>query len=137
MAGNFQDGSVAGKIQFGTAWWFLDHKQGIESHLNDLSNIGLLSNFVGMLTDSRSFMSFPRHEFFRRILCNLLGHDMTAGIIPDREDLAGRLVENISYFNASQYFGFELPARESMREKRRHDGRMEWATLGSGRASVS
>src|SRR5579859_490235 len=117
MAGNFQDGTVAGKVQFGTAWWFLDHKEGIEWQLNALSNIGLLSRFVGMVTDSRSFMSYPRHEYFRRILCNLLGNDMEAGILPDQEDLVGKMIENICYFNASQYFGFELPARESVREE--------------------
>ncbi len=115
MAGNFQDGNIAGKVQFGTAWWFLDQKEGMEWQMNTVSNIGLLSHFVGMVTDSRSFMSFPRHEYFRRILCNLLGRDMTAGIIPDQEDLVGRMVENICYFNATQYFGFELPLRESMR----------------------
>ena len=115
MAGNFQDGSIAGKVQFGTAWWFLDHKEGMEWQMNTVSNIGLLSHFVGMVTDSRSFMSFPRHEYFRRILCNLLGRDMAAGLIPDQEDLVGRMVENICYFNATQYFGFELPIRESMR----------------------
>ncbi|HZR27156.1 MAG TPA: glucuronate isomerase, partial [Terriglobales bacterium] len=117
MAGNFQDGTVPGKIQFGTAWWFLDQKEGMEWQLNALSNIGLLSRFVGMVTDSRSFMSYPRHEYFRRILCNLLGNDMDAGIIPDQEDLVGKMIENICYFNASQYFGFELPARESLREE--------------------
>ena len=116
MAGNFQDGTIAGKVQFGTAWWFLDHKEGMEWQINALSNIGLLSHFVGMVTDSRSFMSYPRHEYFRRILCNLLGRDMQAGLVPDREDLIGKMIENICYFNASQYFGFELPSRESVRE---------------------
>ncbi len=116
MAGNFQDGTIAGKVQFGTAWWFLDHKEGMEWQINALSNIGLLSHFVGMVTDSRSFMSYPRHEYFRRILCNLLGRDMQAGLVPDREDLIGKMIENICYFNASQYFGFELPSREGVRE---------------------
>jgi len=103
MAGNFQDGRVAGKIQFGTAWWFVDQKLGMEDQLNVLSNVGLLSRFVGMLTDSRSFMSFPRHEYFRRILCNLLGDEIESGEIPDREDLVGGMIEDICYGNASRY----------------------------------
>ena len=117
MAGNFQDGTIAGKIQFGTGWWFLDQKEGMEWQINALSHIGLLSRFVGMVTDSRSLMSYPRHEYFRRILCNILGNEMETGIIPDQEDLVGKMIENICYFNASQYFGFELPARESVREE--------------------
>jgi glucuronate isomerase len=108
MIGNFQDGSVAGKMQFGSGWWFLDQKDGMEKQLNALSNMGLLSRFVGMLTDSRSFLSFPRHEYFRRILCNLLGRDVENGELPAEElPWLGQLVENISYGNASQYFGFE------------------------------
>jgi glucuronate isomerase len=108
MIGNFQDGSVAGKMQFGSGWWFLDQKDGMEKQLNALSNMGLLSRFVGMLTDSRSFLSFPRHEYFRRILCNLLGRDVENGELPVEElPWLGQLVENISYGNASQYFGFE------------------------------
>jgi glucuronate isomerase len=107
MAGNFQDGSVAGKIQFGSGWWFLDQEAGIISQLNSLSLLGLLSRFVGMLTDSRSFISYPRHEYFRRILCNLLGDDVEAGKIPVSEiDFAGKMVEDISYYNAKNYFGF-------------------------------
>ena len=82
MCGNFQDGSIAGKIQFGSGWWFLDQKEGMEWQINALSNCGLLSRFVGMLTDSRSFMSYPRHEYFRRVLCNLLGRDMESGELP-------------------------------------------------------
>ncbi len=105
MAGNFQDGRVAAKIQFGTAWWFVDQKLGMEDQLNTLSNVGLLSRFVGMLTDSRSFMSFPRHEYFRRILCNLLGGEIESGEIPDQEDLAGGMIEDICYRNASRYLG--------------------------------
>ncbi len=114
MAGNFQDGSSAGKIQFGSGWWFLDQREGIEWQLNALSNCGLLSRFVGMLTDSRSFMSYPRHEYFRRILCNLLGREIEAGILPDDEYLIGRMVEAICYRNANEYFSFpqESPARE-------------------------
>ncbi|HTC93945.1 MAG TPA: glucuronate isomerase [Terriglobales bacterium] len=117
MAQNFQDGTVPGKIQFGTGWWFLDQKEGMEWQINALSNTGLLSRFVGMVTDSRSCMSYPRHEYFRRILCNILGNDMEAGLIPDQEELVGKMVENICYFNASHYFGFKLPARESVREE--------------------
>jgi glucuronate isomerase len=112
MIGNFQDGSVAGKIQFGSGWWFLDQKDGMEKQLNALSNMGLLSQFVGMLTDSRSFLSFPRHEYFRRILCNLLGRDVENGELPAEElPWLGQLVENISYGNAKKYFGFEGAAK--------------------------
>ena len=107
MIGNFQDGSVAGKMQFGSGWWFLDQKDGMEKQLNALSNMGLLSRFVGMLTDSRSFLSFPRHEYFRRILCNLLGRDVENGELPAEElPWLGELVEKISYGNARDYFGF-------------------------------
>ena len=106
MIGNFQDGTVAGKIQFGSGWWFLDQKDGIERQINALSNMGLLSRFVGMLTDSRSFLSYPRHEYFRRILCNIIGNDVNKGLIPDSEDLIAPLVNNISYYNAKNYFGF-------------------------------
>lgn len=112
MIGNFQDGSVAGKIQFGSGWWFLDQKDGMEKQLNALSSMGLLSQFVGMLTDSRSFLSFPRHEYFRRILCNLLGRDVENGELPAEElPWLGQLVENISYGNAKNYFGFEAAAK--------------------------
>ena len=103
MAGNFQDGSVAGKIQFGSGWWFLDQKQGIEWQLDALSNAGLLSRFIGMLTDSRSFMSYPRHEYFRRVLCNLLGTDMEKGELPGDETLVGTMVQTICYENARQF----------------------------------
>jgi glucuronate isomerase len=105
MCGNFQDGSVAGKIQFGSAWWFNDQKDGIERQLNALSNMGLLSRFVGMLTDSRSFLSYPRHEYFRRVLCNLLGSDIQTGELPDDVDLVGEMVQAICYRNAAGYFG--------------------------------
>lgn len=101
--GNFQDGTIAGKVQFGSGWWFLDQKEGMEMQMNTLSNCGLLSRFVGMLTDSRSFMSFPRHEYFRRTLCQLLGRDIEAGEIPDQPALAGRMIENICYSNARDY----------------------------------
>lgn len=107
MIGNFNDGSVAGKIQFGSAWWFLDQKDGMEKQMNALSNMGLLSRFVGMLTDSRSFLSYPRHDYFRRILCNLLGNDVQQGMLPASEmDWMGEMVENICYNNANSYFGF-------------------------------
>jgi glucuronate isomerase len=106
MIGNFQDGSLAGKLQFGSAWWFLDQKEGIEWQLNTLSNCGLLSRFVGMTTDSRSFMSFPRHEYFRRVLCNLVGNEVEAGLLPDDEELTGTMVRNICYNNAVKYFAF-------------------------------
>lgn len=107
MIGNFQDGSVAGKIQFGSGWWFLDQKTGMEAQMNSLSNLGLLSRFVGMLTDSRSFLSYPRHEYFRRILCNLIGRDVEQGLLPSSElDFLGKLVENVSYYNAKEFFKF-------------------------------
>ena len=107
MIGNFQDGSVAGKIQFGSGWWFLDQKTGMEAQMNSLSNLGLLSRFVGMLTDSRSFLSYPRHEYFRRILCNLIGTDVEQGLLPSSElDFLGKLVENVSYYNAKEFFKF-------------------------------
>ncbi len=106
MLYNFNDGSTPGKMQFGSSWWFLDQKNGMEKQMNDLSLLGLLSHFVGMLTDSRSFLSFPRHEYFRRILCNLLGNDVENGLIPNDMELIGKMVENICYYNARQYFGF-------------------------------
>ncbi len=108
MAGNFQDGSIPGKIQFGSGWWFLDQKEGMEWQLNALSNCGLLSHFVGMLTDSRSFMSYPRHEYFRRTLCNLIGGDMEQGLLPADYDLVGGMVRRICYANAERYFGLPL-----------------------------
>lgn len=106
MTGNFNDGSVRGKMQFGSAWWFLDQKDGMEKQLNTLSNMGLLSCFVGMLTDSRSFMSFPRHEYFRRLLCNLIGRDVHNGELPNDIPWLGNIVADISYRNAKEYFGF-------------------------------
>lgn len=108
MIGNFQDGSTPGKIQYGSAWWFLDQKNGMERQIEDLSQMGLLSRFVGMLTDSRSFLSYTRHEYFRRILCNILGNDMTSGLIPKDYDLVGGMVRDISYNNAASYFGFNV-----------------------------
>jgi len=105
MLGNFNDGSVKGKIQFGSGWWFLDQKDGMEKQLNALSNMGLISTFIGMITDSRSFLSFPRHEYFRRILCNLIGDEMEKGLLPNDEKWMGEIVRNIAYFNAKEYFG--------------------------------
>jgi glucuronate isomerase len=104
MAGNFNDGSSKGKVQFGAAWWFLDQKDGMEKQINSLSNMGLLSCFVGMLTDSRSFLSFPRHEYFRRILCNLIGNDVDKGELPADEKWLGKIVSDICYYNAKEYF---------------------------------
>ena len=107
MIGNFQDGSVPGKMQFGSGWWFLDQKDGMEKQINALSNLGLLSRFVGMLTDSRSFLSYTRHEYFRRTLCNILGNDVENGEIPHDMELLGTMVENICFNNAKNYFCFE------------------------------
>ena len=107
MLGNFQDGKIAGKIQFGSGWWFLDQKDGMERQMNALSLLGLLSRFVGMLTDSRSFLSYPRHEYFRRTLCNLLGRDIENGEIPVCEiERVNQMVEDISYNNAKNFFNF-------------------------------
>lgn len=107
MIGNFQDGSVPGKMQYGSGWWFLDQKDGMEKQIQALSNLGLLSRFVGMLTDSRSFLSYTRHEYFRRILCNIIGNDVAKGEIPEDMELLGKMVENISFNNAFQYFKFQ------------------------------
>ncbi|MCG8573077.1 MAG: glucuronate isomerase [Spirochaetes bacterium] len=106
MIGNFQDGTIAGKMQMGSGWWFLDQKDGMERQMNALSSLGLLSRFVGMLTDSRSFLSFPRHEYFRRVLCNLIGKDMENGEIPEDFPLVGEMISNICYHNAVAYFNF-------------------------------
>jgi glucuronate isomerase len=106
MIGNFNDGSTKGKIQFGSGWWYLDQKQGMEAQMNTLSNMGLLSCFIGMLTDSRSFLSFPRHEYFRRILCNLFGNDVERGELPHDIEWIGKIVTDICYGNAKEYFDF-------------------------------
>jgi glucuronate isomerase len=106
MIGNFNDGSVAGKIQWGSAWWFLDQKDGMTKQINTLSNMGLLSRFVGMLTDSRSFLSFPRHEYFRRILCNLFGEEIENGELPNDINWTGKIIQDICYYNAKNYFNF-------------------------------
>jgi len=106
MIGNFQDGTIPGKIQYGSGWWFLDQKEGMEWQLNALSNLGLLSRFIGMITDSRSFMSYPRHEYFRRTLCNLIGRDIKNGLIPNDEELVGPMIKNICYANAKKFMAF-------------------------------
>ena len=109
MLGNFQDGSCPGKIQWGSGWWFLDQKDGMEKQMNALSVLGLLSRFVGMLTDSRSFLSYPRHEYFRRTLCNLVGNDIENGLIPFEgyeEQRVRQMIEDICYNNAKNYFQF-------------------------------
>lgn len=107
MIGNFQDGSTAGKLQYGAAWWFLDQKDGMTRQLEALSNMGLLSQFIGMITDSRSFVSYPRHEYFRRLLCNILGTEMEKGLVPDDLELVGSMVKDICYHNAKRYFNFK------------------------------
>ncbi|SEQ75355.1 glucuronate isomerase [Hyunsoonleella jejuensis] len=107
MMGNFQNAQYPGKMQWGSGWWFLDQKDGMEKQINCLSNMGLLSRFVGMLTDSRSFLSFPRHEYFRRILCNLLGEDVKQGLIPNDIEFLGKMVQDICYYNAKNYFSFK------------------------------
>ena len=114
MLGNFQDGATPGKLQYGSGWWFLDQKDGMERQFNALSNLGLLSRFVGMVTDSRSFLSYARHEYFRRILCNLLGAEMEQGLLPDKMELIGPMVRDICYGNAAAYFGFKLPPLETL-----------------------
>ncbi|TXD50507.1 MULTISPECIES: glucuronate isomerase [unclassified Polaribacter] len=107
MVGNFNDGTVKGKVQFGAAWWFLDQKDGMEKQINTLSNQGLLTCFVGMLTDSRSFLSFPRHDYFRRILCNIIGTDVENGELPNDEKFLGSIISDICYYNAQNYFNFK------------------------------
>jgi glucuronate isomerase len=122
MLGNFQDGSIPGKLQLGSGWWFLDQKEGMEWQLNALSNLGLLSRFVGMITDSRSFMSYPRHEYFRRTLCNLLGRDMENGELPRDYEMVGGLVRKICYENSRDYFGIpglKAPVGKAVRVRKR------------------
>ena len=106
MMGNFQDGSVPGKMQYGSAWWFSDQKDGMEKQMNALSNMGLLSRFIGMITDSRSFLSFPRHEYFRRILCNLFGGEIENGELPHNMEWTGKIIKDICYNNAHNYFNW-------------------------------
>jgi glucuronate isomerase len=123
VIGNFQDGSVVGKLQFGSGWWFLDQKEGIEWQLNALSNCGLLSRFVGMVTDSRSFMSFPRHEYFRRVLCNLLGGEMERGLLPADDELIGMMIRNICFGNAVQSIGLPRISSHSTTESAASENR--------------
>jgi len=108
MVGNFQDGSVPGKLQWGSAWWFLDQLDGMQAQIRSLANMGLLSRFVGMITDSRSFLSYSRHEYFRRLLCNILGEDVRRGRLPDDRAALSRLVANVCFYNARDYFRFPL-----------------------------
>jgi glucuronate isomerase len=108
MAGNFNDGTSAVKVQYGAAWWFLDQKSGMEKHLKDLAALGLLRRFVGMVTDSRSFLSYPRHEYFRRLVCNFVGNEVEKGLIPDEEELLKPIIEGVAYINAKNYFGFRI-----------------------------
>jgi glucuronate isomerase len=107
MIGNFNDGSTIGKVQWGAAWWFLDQKEGMVRQMNALSNMGLLSRFVGMLTDSRSFLSFPRHEYFRRIVCNMLGEEIENGELPNDMKWMGKIVQDICYYNSKHYFNWQ------------------------------
>ena len=108
MLGNFQDGITPGKMQFGSGWWYLDQKDGMQKQMNTLSNTGLISRFVGMLTDSRSFMSFTRHEYFRRILCDLFGRDMENGEVPNDDEMIGTVISKICYGNAKEFLGLEV-----------------------------
>lgn len=108
MAGNFNDGTLAAKVQYGAAWWFLDQKTGMEKHLKDVAALGLLRRFIGMVTDSRSFLSYPRHEYFRRLLCNYVGEEVEKGLIPNEEELLKPMIEGISYRNAKDFFGFDV-----------------------------
>lgn len=107
MIGNFNDGSVEGKVQWGSGWWFLDQKDGMTKQVNALGNLGLLSKFVGMLTDSRSFLSFPRHEYFRRILCDLFGEEIENGELPNDIAWTGKVIQDICYNNAKKYFNLQ------------------------------
>lgn len=119
MIGNFNDGSSKGKIQFGSAWWFLDQKDGMEKQINALSQLGLLSCFIGMLTDSRSFLSYPRHEYFRRILCNIIGKDVENGELPWDEKWLGKIVSDVCYYNAKHYFSFQSEKNDSIKAESR------------------
>lgn len=119
MTGNFNDGSVPGKVQYGAAWWFLDQKDGMIKQINALSAMGLLSRFVGMLTDSRSFLSYPRHEYFRRILCNLFGEEIESGELPNDLDWIGKIIKDICYYNAANYFNWHEAPQNAPLEKLR------------------
>lgn len=117
MIGNFNDGSLAGKVQWGSAWWFLDQRDGMTRQINALSNMGLLSRFVGMLTDSRSFLSYPRHEYFRRIVCDLFGQEIENGELPNDTKWVGKIIQDICYHNANNYFHFQQPAVKAAAQK--------------------
>jgi len=119
MAGNFQDGSMPGKMQFGSGWWFNDQLDGMERHIETLSQTGLLSRFVGMLTDSRSFLSYPRHDYFRRLLCNIIGRDVVRGLLPHSIEHIGRMVQDICCNNAIEYFGFDVHGINDKKKKER------------------
>jgi len=121
MIGNFQDGSVPGKMQYGSAWWFLDQLDGMTAQIRALSNMGLFSRFVGMVTDSRSFLSYSRHEYFRRLVCNLLGEDVRRGLLPDDRDALGRLAQDVSFFNARDYLGLEIPGNQKAEGRRQNE----------------
>lgn len=121
MTGNFNDGSIAGKVQWGSAWWFLDQKDGMEKQINTLSNMGLLSRFIGMLTDSRSFLSFPRHEYFRRILCNLFGDEIEKGELPNDVKWIGEIVQDICFNNVKKYFNWPLESEKKTKLKVKED----------------
>lgn len=114
MVGNFNDGSAAGKIQWGSGWWFLDQKDGMTKQMNALSNMGLLSRFIGMLTDSRSFLSYPRHEYFRRILCNLFGDEIENGELPNDVPWVGKVIQDICFHNAKNYFNWQYVEKQSL-----------------------
>lgn len=114
MIGNFNDGTAAGKVQWGSAWWFLDQKDGMTKQINALSNMGLLSKFVGMLTDSRSFLSFPRHEYFRRLLCNMFGEEVENGELPNDIEWIGKVIQDICFNNAKNYFYWQLDEKTTV-----------------------
>ena len=117
MIGNFNDGSVAGKIQWGSAWWFLDQKDGMTRQINALSNMGLISKFIGMLTDSRSFLSFPRHEYFRRILCDLFGDEIENGELPNDVNWVGKIIQDVCYNNNKEYFNWQPETKPAATKK--------------------
>ena len=133
MLGNFQDGITPGKMQYGSGWWFLDQSDGMTRHIEALSQLGLLSQFVGMLTDSRSFLSYTRHEYFRRLLCNILGNDIRRGLLPNDLGLVGAMVADICYHNARRYFGFA--SRDEARGERQQEPKFACAGLQRGRGA--
>ncbi len=136
MIGNFQDGSVPGKLQFGSGWWFLDQLDGMNRQLDSLSSLSLLSRFIGMLTDSRSFLSYTRHEYFRRLLCNKLGDEIERGLLPNDVDLIGNMVLDISYRNAAGYFAFDLPCQPIIEKNVKPSHKLK-AIVTSGKKAVA